>query len=72
MKIKEGQDLKVIEWISDSDFWVKQNDTFQRHQKGTGKWFLSDPKFLNWVYGNTNVLWCPGDGMVHLFILILC
>jgi len=65
-KSQDEEHARIIKWLSDLNFWAKQDDTFQRHQEGTCKWFLNDPTFQNWVEGpESSVLWCPGDRIVR-------
>ncbi|KIX98300.1 uncharacterized protein Z520_05601 [Fonsecaea multimorphosa CBS 102226] len=51
---------KVTAWLSSLDFAVKQVDFVNRRQVGTGEWFLSDPRFQQWLTGEERTLWCPG------------
>jgi hypothetical protein len=35
----------LLEWISSVDYYEQHRDCMNRHQTGTGKWFLQDRKF---------------------------
>jgi hypothetical protein len=59
--LQTQQDRQIVNWLSDLNFWAKQDDTFERHEEGTGQWMLDDPQFQSWINGDTAVLWCPGD-----------
>jgi len=59
--LQTQEDREIVKWLSDLNFWGKQDDTFERHEKGTGEWMLNDPRFESWINGDTAVLWCPGD-----------
>lgn len=60
-QIKSEKDRNIIDWLSSLNFWLRQNDIFERCCKDTGKWLLTHPEFRKWIEGETNVLWCPGD-----------
>ncbi len=46
--------------MSSEDFAIRQRDIISRHQQGTGRWFLENPKFQSWHAGSTLNLLCPG------------
>ena len=55
----------ILPWISSTDFPSKQSDIIGVRQKGTGQWFLKDPKFETWISGSKSTLMClgmPGAG----------
>ena len=52
---------QIVNWLTPLNFWLKQDDTFERRQEGTGEWLLNDLAFQEWIKGDTKVLWCPGD-----------
>jgi len=58
---RNDESLKILKWLSDLNFWTKQDGTFERRQAGTGEWLLVDPIFQSWMIGDCDVLWCPGD-----------
>ena len=66
-KLEDEESLKVIQWLSDLNFWIKQDGAFERCQEGTGEWLWSDPSFRSWLEGDTAVLWCPGDRIFLCF-----
>jgi predicted ATPase with chaperone activity len=37
-----------------------QHDVISRRQEGTGIWFAESPKFLSWIHGSNQTLFCPG------------
>ncbi|VUC20101.1 unnamed protein product [Clonostachys rosea] len=51
---------EVTRWLSSLDFAAKQVDFFNRRQRGTGEWLLSDARFKHWLEGKERTLWCPG------------
>jgi hypothetical protein len=60
-RIKDQEDCDIINWLSPWNFWLKQNDMFERRCNGTGEWLLSHSEFQKWIEGETHVLWCPGN-----------
>ena len=57
---KRHQHNTVTEWISSVDFAAKQSDIISRRQEGTGIWFVDSPKFLSWLHGSNQTLFCSG------------
>jgi hypothetical protein len=57
--LASNQDREIVKWLSGLNFWAKQNDTLERHQEGTGQWFLEHPTFQSLVTGDTTATsWC--------------
>jgi hypothetical protein len=50
----------LIRWICPVGHHVQQRDFIDRHQTGTGKWFLQDTKFQDWDRSKDATLFCPG------------
>jgi hypothetical protein len=50
----------VISWLSPLDFRAQHQDFIQRREPGTGKRFLGDEKFKNWLGAKRGQLFCPG------------
>jgi hypothetical protein len=44
--VRHKRDL--MRWICPVDYHVQQQDFIDRHQTGTGQWFLNDTKFQAW------------------------
>lgn len=42
------------------DFAAEQHGIIMQRHEGTGQWFLSAPKFQNWLHGGDKTLFCPG------------
>jgi len=55
--------LKILEWLSSSDMYNKQEDIYAKRHENTGKWIFDNTIFRNWVDGNgtQSTLWCPGN-----------
>ena len=50
----------LMRWICPVDYHVQQEDSIDRHQTGTGQWFLRDTKFQAWDQSKDATLFCPG------------
>jgi len=50
----------LMRWICPVDYHVQQEDFIDRHQTGTGQWFLHDTKFQAWDLWKDETLFCPG------------
>src|SRR5271170_8513401 len=54
----------IASWLSSLNFQASQNEFIQKRRKGTGEWFLESQEFKDWSDGTSEMLWCPGDGMI--------
>jgi hypothetical protein len=54
------QRKELIRWICPVDYHVQHRDFIGRHQTGTGRWFLQDKKFQEWLKSKDTTLFCPG------------
>jgi Cdc6-like AAA superfamily ATPase len=50
----------LMGWICPVDYHVQHRDFIDRHQTGTGQWFLQDAKFQGWDQLKDATLFCPG------------
>jgi hypothetical protein len=50
----------LMGWICPVDYHVQHQDFIDRHQTGTGQWFLQDAKFQGWDRSKDATLFCPG------------
>jgi hypothetical protein len=50
----------LMTWICSIDYHVQHQDFINRHQTGTGQWFLQDTRFQGWDRSNDATLFCPG------------
>ena len=68
--LRDQQEQKILEWLSETDFFMQKNDMMNKIQKGTGKWLLESRAFQNWLTGQSSrMLWChgiPGAGKTYL------
>jgi hypothetical protein len=56
--VRHKRDL--MGWICPVDYHVQHRDFIDRHQTGTGQWFLQDAKFQGWNQSKDATLFCPG------------
>ena len=54
----------IARWLSSLNFQASQNEFIQKRGEGTGEWFLKSQEFKDWRDGTSEMLWCPGDGMI--------
>ena len=59
-KRQDDDSEKILAWVSPISFRSRQADVLEGLQQGTGKWFLEDDRFLSWINGEVQTLWCPG------------
>lgn len=58
--MQNGEDQKVLNWLTGIDYSLLHDKHIKTHQEGTGQWFLDDPKFQSWVKTKGQTLFCPG------------
>ena len=54
----------ITSWLTSLNFQASQNEFIQKRGEGTGQWFLKSQEFKDWRDGTSEMLWCPGDGMI--------
>src|ERR1700722_4577501 len=59
-----SSDDEIASWLSSLNFQTSQNEFIQKREKGTGEWFLESREFKEWRDGESEMLWCPGDGKI--------
>ncbi|KAF1989807.1 hypothetical protein K402DRAFT_318136, partial [Aulographum hederae CBS 113979] len=59
--VDEQKYRETLTWISPIDFPAQQSDLIANRQIGTGPWFVNAPEFTNWMEGEKQTLFCPGD-----------
>ncbi|KAL1594508.1 hypothetical protein SLS60_010268 [Paraconiothyrium brasiliense] len=73
-QIDESQRSKVLSWLSPATFEAKQRQLQERHEPGTGAWFLRHDTFIQWKSERGSTLWCagiPGAGKTFMASLII-
>ena len=51
---------RILKWLSPLDPWAQHREARDQYRSGTLEWFLKHPTFVQWLNGNTPMLWCPG------------
>ncbi|KAL7972114.1 hypothetical protein HDV63DRAFT_402762 [Trichoderma sp. SZMC 28014] len=59
-RMNSEEDVKILNWLSDSSHSSQQNDFLSRRQQGTGQWLLQSKEYQNWLSTNKQTLFCPG------------
>jgi hypothetical protein len=59
--IRKEEHAKIMQSLSSTNFWGKQDDLFRRAQKGSGQWVLEDEKFHSWLTNDPKLCWCKGE-----------
>lgn len=58
--MKSEEDLKILNWLADSNYSSQHNDYLSRRQQGTGQWLLESKEFQDWLSTDKQTLFCPG------------
>lgn len=61
----DAQFQELLVKLSPYDFHTKHSTLRETRVVNTGRWFLEDEKFAEWVYGDNSILWCPGIGIIN-------
>ncbi|KAL3441180.1 hypothetical protein BJX65DRAFT_314065 [Aspergillus insuetus] len=48
---QDKETREIMEWLSPTNFWLKQADVMKQRQPGAAEWLLKDPDFLEWETG---------------------
>ncbi|KAF8183290.1 hypothetical protein K438DRAFT_1144097 [Mycena galopus ATCC 62051] len=66
--------IKLVDWLSPINFFLRHTDISRVRQPGTGGWLLVDPHFQAWESGSGRTLWChgiPGAGKTVLASMVV-
>ena len=50
----------IANWLSSLDFRERLTDFLEKRTEGTGQWLLESEPFLDWLAGESRILWCSG------------
>jgi hypothetical protein len=53
-------DLRILTWLSSTDFGRQQTDNLRKWQPGTVQWLLDSREYQKWVQEKGQILFCPG------------
>ncbi|KAI5818981.1 hypothetical protein BZA77DRAFT_342351 [Pyronema omphalodes] len=51
---------KLIRWLAPAQYSIKQEESLEKHQAGTGKWLFDHAKYREWRESSTSALWVHG------------
>ncbi|KAK3369418.1 ankyrin repeat-containing domain protein [Lasiosphaeria ovina] len=51
---------RVLDWVTTTDFALRQSDLSARRQAGTGQWLPQSAEFRTWIQAKGQTLFCPG------------
>ncbi|KAF3069303.1 Ankyrin repeat domain-containing protein 50 [Trichoderma lentiforme] len=74
LKVDEQEEKQILDWLTPIDYGLIHSDYYKRLQPGTGKWFLEQKEFQDWITGSNDTLFCcgiPGAGKTILTSLII-
>ncbi|KAK6988485.1 hypothetical protein R3P38DRAFT_2573333, partial [Favolaschia claudopus] len=63
----EDKRNKVLDWLTNINFFQRQDAVFATWQQETGRWFLSLCDFVDWLSSSEKVLWVEGPRKLHCF-----
>ena len=61
----QGADRKILNWISEFNYWTEQQKLFDLAEPLTGQRFLDSVELRSWIEGEKRFLWCPGGRKSH-------
>ncbi|KAH7236528.1 hypothetical protein BKA59DRAFT_365966, partial [Fusarium tricinctum] len=57
---EKEDDLRILTWLSSTDFGRQQTDHLRKWQPGTVQWLLDSSEYQKWVQEKGQILFCPG------------
>ncbi|KAK6497227.1 hypothetical protein TWF506_004701 [Arthrobotrys conoides] len=72
--LDESSPQDILNWLSPVDYAGHLRYVLSRRYKDTGKWFLQNPTFQNWIDGKEKTLLCsgmPGTGKTMIASIVL-
>jgi hypothetical protein len=57
----QSADRRILNWISEFNYWTEQQKFFDLAEPLTGQRFLDSVQFRSWIEGEKRFLWCPGN-----------
>jgi hypothetical protein len=65
---------QLVKWLAPLHYNTKHEDSFEKHQEGTGVWLFDNHKFREWESSSPSILWIhgiPGCGKTILAYIAL-
>jgi hypothetical protein len=63
----DGDREKIIQWLACTDSSLNHNAAHNKHQPGTGEWFIKGPNMEKWKTTQSSLLWLHGIRQSSLF-----
>jgi len=60
MNIEYEVSQRIVNWISDLNFWPKHNEIYERGCKYARESLLPEGVFRRWLNEDVHFLWCSG------------
>ncbi|KAL7963708.1 ankyrin repeat-containing domain protein [Trichoderma compactum] len=74
LKVDKQEEKQILDWLTPIDYGLLHSDYYKRLQPGTGKWFLEQKEFQDWITGSNDILFCygiPGAGKTILASMVI-
>ncbi|EPS44850.1 hypothetical protein H072_1186 [Dactylellina haptotyla CBS 200.50] len=59
-KLEKDQDLEILNWLTQVDYYPQHNDYIRLRQPDTGNWLLDSLGYQTWTRTSARVFFCPG------------
>jgi NACHT domain len=59
-RLDRDEDIKILNWLTPTDYGPQQSDFISRRQQGTGQWLLDSDEFQEWLKSPGQTMFCPG------------
>jgi Cdc6-like AAA superfamily ATPase len=72
--LERSAELEVLDWLTPIDYGTRHSHYYQRHQPGTGQWFIDSTEFQTWLSVSNQTMFCPGipgDGKTTLSSILI-
>jgi len=56
----QKQKQTILNWLSPLQMAQVHQNIACLAGEGSGKWFITSQKYMNWQSENAKLLWCPG------------
>ncbi|KAI0974349.1 hypothetical protein F4678DRAFT_422344 [Xylaria arbuscula] len=60
LRLDKEEDIRILDWLSPTDYGPQQSDYLRRREPGTGQWLLVSQQYQDWIRDPSKTLFCPG------------
>jgi len=64
---KQNLREKLLRWLAPCNVSLAHLSAYNKHELGTGKWFLQGSWFADWRSSNSPNLWLVGSGRLKMY-----